>query len=584
MRFRAVAKNSERSNAAGTLELECAPQALRILLRGVFSLHEGYAPSALVSGTLLEVPWSSVTETRLEGEELVLEIDPAIAPLNRFRLIGFSSVEEPIAAEEQQRRKLMFRAAGVGLAVCAGLALYSAGARAGAGRGPSLAGAVALVSVLLVLGVGFSAQRWFSGQVPSLSGDAAREAFLSELVQFRPALIRLPAAVPKPLEQGLWQFERALPRTTLAVVITLSAALLGVLLTTRVIVLDEASLRRPESAPAAEPADAPRPVTPPPTFALAATALPKAALGAASGPQETSSAPPSGTLELGADCSCRRSDSPLWAQPIPKLSLIVIAKRVRKGRGSDESRRKNYLELELGVVNNGASELPELSLLVESFERDPPPSSKRYPVATRPLFYEGPLRPAQAIKWSVEAEGSEFDAHHGVQGDIGPFGDDAAPANSFAELLRANHRPVRLHAAMMLTFLNDPRAREAVLELREALREDEAPYLNRLLKALAAISVCGLEIEPRAGQGKACVFNRSAEPQRELGLKVRALSGTVPHSEPLAPPPEVLVEQSYRVPGELAAGSGKIARFTLSGVRHQSTLEAFVDRYDLLHR
>jgi hypothetical protein len=263
--------------------------------------------------------------------------------------------------------------------------------------------------------------------------------------------------------------------------------------------------------------------------------------------------------------------------------LLTLSQRLRKGRGEDENKRKKYLEVELGVVNNSRSELPELALLVEFFEVDPPPSSKRYSVSTRPLFYEGPLRPGQAIKWSVEAQGQEFEVHNPIPGDIGPFGDDAAPSNLFADLLTANHRPVRLHAAMMLTFLSDPRARDAVLELREALREDEAPYLNRLLQAQGPVKVCKLQVEPATRTGSACLFNASSEPRKDLGLRVRALQAEVSHAQPVGQPPEVKGESSYHVPGELAPNDGKLASFSfdLRGERAEA-FEAFVDRYDLL--
>jgi hypothetical protein len=288
-------------------------------------------------------------------------------------------------------------------------------------------------------------------------------------------------------------------------------------------------------------------------------------------------------VRLGDACRCPRADSPLWQTPIPRLSLLVLSQRVRKGRGEDENKRKKYLEVELGVVNNSKSDIPEVSLLVEFFERDPPPSDKRYSVSTRPLFYEGPLRPAQAIKWSVEAQGVEIEVHNPIPGDVGPFGDDAAPSNLFAELLTANHRPVRLHAAMMLTFLSDPRARDAVLELREALREDEAPYLNRLLQAQGPVKVCKLEVNAAARSGSACLFNAGSEPRKDLGLRVRALQAEVSHGEPVGQPPEVRVEATYRVPGELAANDGRQASFSfdLRGERSE-TFEAFADRHDLL--
>ncbi|MES1187773.1 MAG: hypothetical protein ABUL60_28400 [Myxococcales bacterium] len=579
MRFRATAKSSERSNAAGAVELECAEHGLLLGYRGVFALSDGYVPGAVATGADLTVPWGSVNQTSLEGDELFLEVDASLTPLNRLCLIGFSAGEEQLPPEESRRRRLVVRIASGGLAVTAGLAAF-AGAR-GAGATPSLSLSVsaAILTALAVLAVGFWADRWLATPVPRLTGDVAREVFLSELLQHRPALTRAPAAPPPARPPLVFYFEKLIPRTTAAIVITLSAALLGTLLTTRVIVLDEGTSRR--SVPAARDDERRERLEPPPSEPAAAPAVATAGLVKKAAP---AAPPPTGDfVRLGEPCRCVRSDSALWQEPIPRLSLLTLAQRTRRGRGEDENKRKKYLELELGVVNNSKSDVPEVSLLVEFFERDPPPSNKRYSVATRPLFFEGPLRPAQAIKWSVEGQGVEFEVHNPVPGDVGPFGDDAAPANLFAELLTANHRPVRLHAAMMLTFLGDPRARDAVLELREALREDEAPYLNRLIVAQAPVKVCKLQVDAARQAGSACLFNGGAEPKKDLGLRVRALADEVSHADPVGQPPEVRVEASYHVPGELPANEGREASFAfeLHGERAEA-FEAFADRFDLL--
>jgi len=583
MRFRATAKSSERSNAAGAVELECAEHGLLLGYRGVFALSEGYVPGAVATGADLTVPWSRIGQAALEGDELFLEVDVSITPLNRLCLTGFSAGEEPLPPEESRRRRLIVRVATLGLAFTAALAAF-AGAR-GAGATPSLSLSVsaAILTALAVLAVGFWADRFVAIPVPRMTGDVAREAFLAELALHRPALTRAPAAPPPARPPLVFYFEKLIPRTTAAIVITLSAALLGTLLTTRVIVLDEGTTRRPAAAAS----DDDRPERrerqlPEPDRARAV-----APAGLVSKPLASSvpSAPPAtgDSVRLGEACRCVRSDSALWQQPIPRLSLLTLAQRTRRGRGEDENKRKKYLELELGVVNNSKSDVPEVSLLVEFFERDPPPSNKRYSVATRPLFFAGPLRPAQAIKWSVEGQGVEFEVHNPVPGDVGPFGDDAAPSNLFAELLTANHRPVRLHAAMMLTFLGDPRARDAVLELREALREDEAPYLNRLIVAQSPVKVCKLQVEAARQAGSACLFNSGAEPKKDLGLRVRALADEVSHADPVGQPPEVRTEASYHVPGELPANEGRQASFSvdLHGERVE-TFEAFVDRFDLL--
>jgi len=577
MRFRATAISSERSNAAGAVELECSAAGLVLAYQGMFALSDGYVPGAVATGAELLVPWPAVLDTALEGDQLFVEIDARHTPLNRLCLTAFAAGAEELPARELVRRRLVVRIASVGLAVTAALAAFTGARGAGAGPSLSLSVSAAVLTALSVLAVGFWADRFVASPSARFTGDVARELFLSELGLYR-AVTRAPAALPPPRPPLLFLFERLLPRTTAAIVITLSAALLGALLTTRVIVLDEGSRRRPARAaphadeevqtrPEPRPARAPGPDSPAPTKPAAAPAP-----------------PPSGdAVRLGETCRCPRADSPLWQTPIPKLSLLVLSQRVRKGRGQDENRRKKYLEVELGVVNNSKSDIPEVSLLVEFFERDPPPSDKRYSVSTRPLFYEGPLRPAQAIKWSVEAQGEEIEVHNPIPGDVGPFGDDAAPSNLFAELLTANHRPVRLHAAMMLTFLSDPRARDAVLELREALREDEAPYLNRLLQAQGPVKVCKLEVNAAARSGSACLFNAGSESRKDLGLRVRALAAEVSHSEPVGQPPEVKVESTYRVPGELAASDGRLASFSfdLRGERSE-TFEGFADRHDLL--
>jgi hypothetical protein len=582
MRFRAMAKSSERSNAAGAVELECAEHGLLLGYRGVFALSDGYIPGAVATGSDLTVPWASVTQSALEGDELFLEVDPSLTPLNRLCLTGFSAGVEQLPPDESRRRRLVVRIASGGLAFTAALAAFAGARGAGAAASLSLSVSAAVLTALAVLAVGFWADRFVATPVPRLMGDLAREMFVAELSRFRPAFTRAPAAPPPARPPLVFYFERLIPRTTAAIVITLSAALLGTLLTTRVIVLDEGTSRR--SARAAERADDARDEPAPPVAArepdAAAAVAPAALKSKASAPTP----PPAGNaVQLGESCRCARSDSALWQEPIPRLSLLVLGQLIRKGRGEDENKRKKYLEVELGIVNNGKTDVPEVSLLVEFFERDPPPSNKRYSVSTRPLFYEGPLRPAQAIKWSVEAQGVEFEVHNPVPGNVGPFGDDAAPSNLFAELLSANHRPVRLHAAMMLTFLSDPRARDAVLELREALREDEAPYLNRLIVAQAPVKVCKLEVEPARQSGKACVFNSSNEAKKDLGLRVRALAAEVSHGDPIGQPPEVRAESSYHVPGELPPNEGRLATFGFDarGERVEA-FEAFADRYDLL--
>jgi hypothetical protein len=270
----------------------------------------------------------------------------------------------------------------------------------------------------------------------------------------------------------------------------------------------------------------------------------------------------------------------LWDKPVPKLSVLVLERRLISG----PSRKR--LEVDVAAVNNSSEDMRDLSMMVTFIEQDPPPSNRRTPVAHRAVFFEGPLGPGKAIKWGVEARGSDIEIEAPNPGDIGPGGDGAAPTNLLADLLAANHRPVRLHGALMLAYLGDPRAREGTLKLKEALREDEAPYLDRLLRALGQLKTCRFEVTGTgpSRQIDACIFNSGNEVKRDIGLAVRGLNGEVARTEPTRSPPKIVAEATWAVPGELPPQEGVSVRAALtlpSGVA-PTTFEASADRKDLL--
>ena len=140
------------------------------------------------------------------------------------------------------------------------------------------------------------------------------------------------------------------------------------------------------------------------------------------------------------------------------MSTVLIGRRLIQKHGH------SHLEVDLGVVNNWDQSIPEVSLLVQFYDRDPPPSKKRTPTFIRPLYFEGPLAPGQAIMWHAEARGDDFDVTGARQTLLDASGADAAPTKAIAELLKAIHRPIRLHGAMLLAFLGDPRAKEGALD------------------------------------------------------------------------------------------------------------------------
>jgi hypothetical protein len=165
----------------------------------------------------------------------------------------------------------------------------------------------------------------------------------------------------------------------------------------------------------------------------------------------------------------------------------------------------------------------------------------------------------------VEGRGTSFEVDNPHPEPLQPA--EMAPPESFHDLLStANHRPVRLHGAMMLAALGDEqRAREGVLALRDALREEEAPYLDRLLSATGPIAVCQLAVSEGGAlrQVQACVHNRSSEDRANVTVRVRALDRLFDHRSPVAPPPIVLAELHSRLPETLPSGKGRFFAFDL---------------------
>jgi hypothetical protein len=580
MKVRAVAVASEQSNAIGTVELECTPHGLMLVHLGVGSFSEHYAPAALTTGTRVLVPWAAIERADMDGDRLFLAFDPALSPHHRLLLANFSTGHS-VEPHTVRRQRLIVRLAAGIAALIVGLAAAEAAGRL-LGTGPGLATVLALGGAVAVLLLGLFADRLLAqGGLPP--ADGVREAFEREMDTYLPALERseVPPAPKKLRTLTLADLQGFLPRTTFAVVVTLTASGLGFVLVAHWALSGERE-RHPtaavpnarrsraveslDDAPAPEPRPAARPLAPSPKPAPTPVAA--------------------GTLAVGDPCRCARADSLLWADPPPRLSILVLKQRVRPGRGAieHESVRKRYTDLDVAVVNNGSGELNQIALEVLFFTRNAS-TSRKTQVDNRPLFFEGPLVAGQAIKWSTDAEGTEVEIQGPALGSLSEEGESAAPSDRFAELLSAHHRPVRLHAAMMLAYLGDPRAREALLKLREALREDEAPYLDRLLQATAELRVCRLAVKQELGGGSVsgCLFNTSNEAKKDLGIKLRGLDGTVLASDPVGNPPNLVAEQVLSVPGELQSQAGVVFSGRLPSLDSVPVAwEAIADRIDLV--
>ncbi len=578
MKVRAIAAGSDRSNAVGTVECECTAHGLRIVHLGVGAFSEDYAPGALTSGTSVLVPWASIEVARVDGDQIFIAFDPRLSPHNRLVLTTFSEGRSADPKTVARMRQIVRVATATAMLV-AGILGFELSARFTGAGAPSIAIGVGSAGALAVLSLGFLSDRLIA--TGGVSPEAIQQGFAGELALYLPSLGRAPTAPEKkraPLT--LAELQGMLPRTTFAVVLTLTATALAAILVAN-------STLNSRDAARADARMLDRPVEAPQAVVAAATPVARSAVVPAAAVKTRAPSPPSGAAALGIPCQCTRSDSLLWADPIPRLGVLVLSQRTRPGRGRPyrESIRKIYTELNVAVVNNGNKEIDQVSLLVLFYERKREGSERRSEVSSRPLFYEGPLLPGQAIKWNTEGEGTDFEIQAPALGSLAPEGEDAAPSNAFAELLAANNRPVRLHGAMMLAYQNDPRAREGMLALREALREDEAPYLDRLLAAIGDVRVCRLAVKDEGGKQRAsgCLYNASNEPKRELGVKLRGLDGPVLASDPVGTPPNLLFESTTEIPGELAAKTGAAFSTTIDtkGLKI-AAWEAVADRADLL--
>lgn len=574
MRIRATATGSSQSNAIGQVELGCTPAGLSIGLYGVGAYAEGYATGALTTGTRFTVPYGGIKAAREQGSELYLELEAPGFPHNRLTLSGFRA-GPGVPHSELRKRRLILHFSALSFAA---LACVAASVLAPAQAGQTLAwGALSYGAVagLAVLALGYSLDQSLFLRSPD--EQATRLAFLGELEQYYPHLLRTDGPVPtKKRKRELPDLAAFLPRTATAVGITMAATILTALVTGQRLLMQEdggqdddqriaARVEPPPPTPVAPPAPAPEP----------RATTPSGGLGQTAPPPEVSDNEETAAVERR--CLCDRADSQLWKNPIPRLSAILIERRAIP--------LKSYVktQAQIAVVNNGDSPVSEITLHVQFYE---PAGKKRRATKERPLYFEGPLRPGEAVKWTTEARGTDFEIAVPDLGNLGPNGDGAASSDSFFELLTANHRPVRLHAARILSYLGDPRARDAALHLKDAMRAAEAPFLRRILSATGNIRVCDVELrkEGEVTVG-ACIYNASDEEQDGLGLQLNALSGSLDADHPLADPPAIRAQEKWPVEGAFNAQSGRYVRVGLpEGFLSEagSTLEVVTDRFDLL--
>lgn len=540
MRVRCRAAADFRSNVIGSLELEATPSGLSISYLAVSQHREGYAPGPLTRGTQVLVPWQSVYPTRTGDEHLLLSVDARCTPLNRFLLEDFSRGDPPSRAEGLRRGRMLraFTVGALGMSLLmAWLLLPELLPNAGAFTALGIAGSAAL----LILLAGLSAAQWVAPTAPS------PRLVLDDLCQ---ALSRhmpghVPVEIPREPERtfGVADLQALLPRSVVGIAITLTATSLAALVTSAA-----TTPWRPGSPPEPSLQAAELAQRTPETSTLGLVATP------ATQPAMETTAPtsPAGAdLAPGAACRCLRHDSPLWQKPLPRLSPLIISRQDRP-HGAH-----NHIDLELAAVNNGDRSLEKLNVAVSFYEMS---GKRKRETVERPLYFEGPLGPGRAIKWQVDGRGTGFDVLAPDLGALDEDGSDSAPEEAFAKLTLAHHRPVRMHAAMLLAYLGDPRGRTSAADLRAAEREDESSYLDGVLDATRPLAVCKTAFSPlgeRRYRVQGCVHNRAQDESVRLALRVRWLASSPDPRSPRAEPRIVLGEHVRRIAGSIPRGEGR---------------------------
>lgn len=539
----ALALAEGRANAVGAVRLTCLEERLEIDLVRVGGYAAGFIPGAIAEAFRIEVPYTAIRGLSRQGRSLCLALDPAAsAPHNRFSLARFTDDEaEALAGTYQARQQ-------------ARLASWAAplplGVIVAAAAGPELvSGPLGVASLVAVVALGaWAALRWtvraltWGGPVSDRLRDelerelALRMGFGAEGAERRSGAPNVqPGFVPAPEapRQRPPQPAPGRPRSRREITARGLPAMLRDRLGARA--ARRAMLEAP-AVPAQRATSAPPPVLPGGrALALAGAA----ALGVVAAiallqrfsergaplppvPEVARLAPAARAIDPSAidleaadpdlpRCLCQRADSPLWKDGLPVLSLLPSAGP--EDGGHPMTPVDGEYDFDLAVVNNGATALRDVRVLLTFARRNA--RGERAGITERGLFWEGALRPGRAVKWHVSAPGTEVKVEPGVTAPLDDASGVASP-DAFFELTRARYRSARIHAAVMLAYLRDPRALEA-LRLLGPAAPDEERTLARVRRASADVIACGI-----AGTGdrlRACVFNASAAPVRGAALR-----------------------------------------------------------------
>ena len=572
----ALAVAARRANVAGVVRLSCGPDWLEIELMRVTSFASGFAPAGVAEPVTFRVPYTAVRGLLREGRLLYLALDPAsIKPYSRFALARFSDEPgEVLARVDEVRRRLGGASAALPLPIGLFAALLVPASLAGGVLGRASVGAVAALSAWALLRAALLL-RTFGGPFSDRLRDRF-EAELSERLALLPPrddaaparAVRVKSRAPAAWSPGPAVSDLMIDRPIESAPAPAPAPL----------------PRAPEVASAVAPRLRPRPEAPAPWWrrpwfaALSATIGAVMVIGflrrfAAERPPPPAITRASAGLAAAARsvrldvraprgpdrCLCTRAASPLWADGVPVLSVLTFegdeAATAPPEATLDRANFPQY-RFDLAIVNNGARALRDVRLTLTFARRNR--AGKRVGAVDRGLFWEGVLGPGRAAKWHVSAPGNELSTDISVTGTLDRAHLDPAPADAFFALTGARVRAVRVHAAVMLAYLRDPRAESVARALAAQSVADEVT-LGRVRRAAAPVFLC--DVVREAGSLDACVFNGSTHGKSGLALReVPTSPGAAARSFPIEPtvPVHQGVRLHFEVPADLADEIGVV--------------------------
>lgn len=518
------------------MRLSCGKDGLHVDLLRVGRFSAGFAWIGSGQAVSFKVPYQAVRGLAREGPVLHLAIDPAVAtPFNRFALVRFSSDPHQALVKSLRARWWVVAVARIAPLVSAGAALlFFPTALAGGAVGRS---ALAFVAAFVAHIAGQQLVRWLNWGGPLSDRLAARfEREVSSHMGLEPtdAGAMLPSMLDaSPTDRparglaGLVVRPRAF---AFAALVGIAGSVAAVVAVQRYGIAGRVDL----------PVDV-------------------AVRGIAGEANQLEQRLHHFAEPSREACQCGHVDSQLWRAGIPEVSVLIAPRvggidiiwprvgdtypiRPQPGEpapsdpdqrapdeggadDSDDEPPADRVDFDLAVVNNSATVLNTIDLVVTFARRDA--QQRRRSIRERGLHWPAKLSPGQAVKWRVRAAGSEFRIDMRHQGKLQPGG--CATGDDFTGLQQASLDVVRLHGAMMLAYLRDPRVKPT-LEKLGALAPREQRARTLLTAALSPLAIC--DLSDSAQVLDICVHNGTAEVLRKITIEevVAPIDGSEPQS------------------------------------------------------